>query len=74
MIYTDGVHIASDLSILELHQFAKKAGIKKCWLHWSARHSHLDKPKGYPIAALLELGAVKVTSKELVKRCFQRDR
>ena len=72
MILTDGIHIASDFSVLELHAFAKAAGLKKCWFHWNQRHSHYDKPKGYPVAALLAVGAIRVASKELVKRCFQR--
>jgi hypothetical protein len=74
VIYTDGIHIASDLSVIELHGFALRAGLKKCWFHWDKRHSHYDKPKGYPLPALIECGAVKVASKELVKKCFQRDR
>lgn len=31
MIYTDGIHIISDTSVDELHQFADAHGIKRCW-------------------------------------------
>lgn len=69
MIYTDGVHIISDRSLRELHAFARKAGIKRCWYHASRNHPHYDKPKRYPKERLQEHGAVMARTRTLVKLC-----
>ncbi len=31
MIYTDKIHLISDLSIEELHNFADKIELNRCW-------------------------------------------
>ena len=46
MIYTDGIHVISDTSEDELHDWAQKAGIKRCWFHRGSLHPHYDVPKG----------------------------
>jgi hypothetical protein len=45
LIYTDGVHVVSDTSEDELHDWAYKAGIKRCWFHRGSLHPHYDIPK-----------------------------
>lgn len=44
MIYSDGIHIISDVSRQELDDFCQKIGIKKCWFHPSKRFPHYDIP------------------------------
>lgn len=45
MVYTDGVHLISDTSLEELHEFAASIGIKRCWYHASSKWKHYDIPK-----------------------------
>lgn len=42
MIYTDGIHIISDTSINELHNFAKLMKFKKSWFQNNKKHPHYD--------------------------------
>ena len=65
MIVTDGVHIAGD-TVTELHAFAEKAGIKRCWFHRNPRHPHYDKPKRYSVDQLLAHGAVATDSRTVL--------
>jgi hypothetical protein len=45
MIYTDYVHIIAD-DVKELHQYARKVGIKFCWFEGVNKgHPHYDIPK-----------------------------
>jgi hypothetical protein len=65
MIYTDLVHIITDGSLDELHEFAKSAGIHPCWFHRGSKFPHYDLPKkrrGKPLA-----GAIQKTSRELIE-------
>ncbi|MCK5548582.1 MAG: DUF4031 domain-containing protein [Thermoplasmata archaeon] len=43
MIYTDGVHVVSDSSLDELHQWARDQGIGKHFFH-RGRWPHYDIP------------------------------
>jgi len=46
MLYSDGVHLVSDEGIQDLHDFAQRLGIKRCWFHASKRGlDHYDIPK-----------------------------
>ena len=45
MIYSDGVHVVSDVSLEDLHEQMKLIGIKRCWYHSSSKHKHYDIPK-----------------------------
>lgn len=56
MIYTDGIHIASE-SLAELHRWCRQAGIKRCWYHPHREHPHYDKPKRYEVVCLIDKGA-----------------
>lgn len=67
MIYTDGIHMVSDISLKELHQFAEIIGIKRCWFHGSCKgHPHYDLMEEMKERAL-ENGAIKTTSKKIVQ-------
>jgi hypothetical protein len=68
VIYTDGVHIVSDSSIQELHEFADKTGINRRWFHPSIRHPHYDVLSGTVLDKVVKNGAVMVSSRELVKK------
>jgi hypothetical protein len=67
MIYTDNVHLVSDSSLKELHEFAKKVGIKRCWFHSGSRWPHYDIPKGRRETLAIEYGIAVVTSREIIK-------
>lgn len=45
VIYSDGIHVVSDLSIDHLHEQMKLIDIKRCWYHSSSRFKHYDIPK-----------------------------
>jgi len=62
MILFDGIHLASDESLDELHAFAKSVGLKREWFQDHPRHPHYD-VWGTPARSL----AVNVTSRELVR-------
>ena len=64
-------HMVSDRSAEELHAFAARIGLKREWAQLRPRASaaHYDlTPRRRAMA--LELGAVEVTSRELVARNF----
>ena len=64
MVVTDGIHIAAD-RLAELHDFASRVGIKRCWFHGSERgHPHYDKPRRMPVEHLERHGAERVRSRE----------
>lgn len=64
MIYTDGIHIVSDKSVLELHKYCEAVGIKRCWFHKGSRFPHYDIPKRRRGQEFM--GARVVTSREIV--------
>jgi len=61
MIYCDGVHVAAD-SLAELHEWAEKNGIKRCWFH---RGDHYDLPKR--IRGTIPFDTVGVDSRRIVE-------
>lgn len=70
MVYTDGIHLIAD-DIKELHQFAGKIGLNRCWFE-NHRKPHYDLMKGKKnrermLSLALDNGAQMKTSKELVK-------
>lgn len=44
MIYSDGVHLISIVSLDHLHEYCKSIEIKRCWYH-PGRFKHYDIPK-----------------------------
>lgn len=69
MILTDGVHLVSDTSLEELHEFAKRIGLKREWFQGPPKHNHphYDLFRTKVQKAIAE-GAQVVTSRQLVKR------
>jgi len=59
-------HLASDTSLEELHAFARAAGIPARGFH----DDHYDVPEEW-YEQMLHLGAVPVTSRELVRRLHE---
>lgn len=57
-------HMTAD-SLAELHEFAAKIGVNRCWLHPGSRFPHYDVTEPQREAALAA-GARSVDSKELV--------
>lgn len=68
MIYTDGIHLISDVSISELHEFAELVGIKRGWFDANKKHPHYDIPRKL-VQVVYEKGAIKTTSKHIVLIC-----
>lgn len=69
--YKKWSHLVSDVSEDELHAFAAQLGLKRSWFQGrpkaSAAHYDVTPPKR---ALALKLGAVEVTSRELVTRNY----
>ena len=72
VILTDGTHLVSTDSLQELHEFARKIGLKRHWFQRgkSGRHPHFDLWGGM-LEKARRAGAERVTSKELVQRAFR---
>jgi len=65
MIYHDGIHIVAD-SLAELHEFAEKMGIKRCWFHGVKKgHPHYDAPNFAKVA--VRSNSQFVTSRQILK-------
>ena len=71
MILTDKVHLVSDTSLEELHKFAQRIGLKRCWFQESRTHPHYDLTTSSAYTRALRHGAVYVTPKQLIKRMFR---
>lgn len=68
MLYSDGIHLISSVSLDELHLFCKKIGIKRCWFHNSKNKPHYDIPKKKRLTFFeLNPEVVKASSREIVK-------
>ena len=69
--YKKWSHMVSDVSAEELHEFAAKLGLKREWSQErpksSAHHYDIVPTKR---ALAIKLGAIAVTSRELVKRNY----
>lgn len=64
-------HLATDGAMTELHAFAAKIGLPARAFHAHEDHPHYDLTPDRRADAIAA-GAIEVTSKELVKRCFRR--
>jgi len=68
VIYSDGVHLISDVSVDDLHVYCKRIGIKRCWFHSGSRFSHYDIPKRMQPDFFERFPEVtKVTAREIVE-------
>lgn len=67
VILTDGVHLVSDTSMKELHEFAKSIGLKRSWFQ-NKRLPHYDLTSQSKYKYARAKGAVRTTSKDLVER------
>ena len=65
MVYTDGVHLIAD-TLEELHAFAREMGLKPEWFQ-QKRLQHYDLTTSRAAKRAIKLGAVLITSRELVK-------
>jgi hypothetical protein len=73
MIFTDGVHLVSDKSLEELHEFAQKLGLKRHWFQGGKRaHPHYDLTTQRKVNQAIELGAKKVTVKKVIAASYRR--
>lgn len=76
MIYTDGIHLVGTTAE-ELHRFAEKIKLKRCWFKSHIRHPHYDLmllPRSRRIMLLraLKAGAIAVTAKHIVRMFKER--
>jgi hypothetical protein len=68
VIYTDGIHMIASVSIAELHDFARNTlNLPRRWFHPSPRHPHYDLLTPESLTRALEAGAVKTSSKQIVR-------
>lgn len=68
MIYTDGIHMISSVSLAELHDFAQNTlDLPVRWFHPSPRHPHYDLLTPESAVRALGAGAVKTSSKHIVR-------
>ena len=67
MIYTDGIHLISDVSLQDMHAFAQKAGIPEERFRPHRRHPHYRLEQATEIRAALCAGAEGVSSRGIVK-------
>lgn len=70
MVYTDGIHLIAD-SLEELHSFAARIGLRRCWYDPNPKHPHYDLMKGkvnrqIMYAKAVCAGAEQKTSRELI--------
>lgn len=77
MILVDWIgHMTSDVGADELHVFAKRLGLKRMWYQmpgYGEENAHYDLTTYRMRAKAQRMGAVLVTSKELVKRAWWRE-
>jgi hypothetical protein len=62
-------HLATDGDLAELHAFAARIGVPRMAFHARAKHAHYDLREHHRNAAVAA-GAIEVSSKDLVRRCF----
>lgn len=81
MILTDGIHVVSTDGLAELHAFAGRMGLGRCWFDPRSDHFHYDlttasagsRRQQVMEARALAAGALRVSSKDLVRRaCWAR--
>jgi len=71
MIYTDGVHLVSDKSLAELHEFARVLKLKPEWFQNAAdqvhHNPHYDLTTARAKRRALVAGAVLTTPREILR-------
>ena len=65
MIYTDGTHLVAD-KLKELHEFAKRVGLKQEWFQMHIKHPHYDLTTQRVAKKAIEAGAKVVSSRVVV--------
>ena len=66
-IITDGVHLTSDESMLELHAFANhRLGLRRSWFQPHPIHPHYDLTTPNALKRAIAAGAVLLTPHEFV--------
>lgn len=60
-------HLASDVSLEELHRFARRLGLKRQWFQ-DGKHPHYDLTTVQIRGKASSMGAETVTSRELILR------
>jgi hypothetical protein len=65
MVYCDGIHLVAD-RIQEVHEFAKRIGLKKEWFQ-NKKYPHYDLTTKRMFNKALKYGAKFVSTKELIK-------
>lgn len=70
MVYSDGIHMIAS-TIEELHEFANKIGLHKCYYRnpRKKRHPHYDIMSEKVRLKVFENGAQSVTDRTIVKLC-----
>jgi hypothetical protein len=68
--YKQWCHMATDGDIEYLHAFARRLALKPEWFQAKPKHPHYDLTPGKRAEAI-KLGAIPVTSHELLERCWQ---
>ena len=69
MIITDGIHLVSTTSAIELHEFAYKIGLRRIWYQdkrATAAHPHYDLTTKRKREKAYEAGAVKVKPAQII--------
>lgn len=72
MILTDGVHLVSDTSLEELHEFAIGIGLKRHFFQVHRNHPHYDLTTTAMFGRAIWRGVYVVSGKELVRRMVRR--
>ena len=65
MIYTDGTHLIAD-DLNELHDFARKLGLKREWFQSRSLIPHYDL-FGRKKRLAIRKGAMKISSKQIIE-------
>lgn len=65
-IFTDGVHLVSDKSVEELHEFAQRIGMKREWFQDKPREPHYDMTVLWRARRAEAFGATLVSTKEII--------
>jgi hypothetical protein len=69
MVYTDGLHIVADTEE-ELHEFAKRIGLKREWFQDHPEHPHYDL-LGCMSAKAEKNGAAKIRPRDLLRKSME---
>ena len=67
MLYFDGVHLATDGDLEELHREARRIGLKRAWFQGGENHPHYD-VFGKPARSLTR----NCTPRQLVRACYRQ--